>query len=819
MAQQKMEVCSKRFYLNDPHRYSVYGIIPDGYEVEAYLAGVQLPLGVTERMPRSAIERYNEGEAIGGRRVELLIDLPKKLPAHKSLKIYGVQEGQRTLWYRLWTSELMREQGNPQYNIEEERIDQKEGICSLRGWAVADSHVEIYLFDEKKKRIPCKIKRNNRIDVVDMFHECPVEEANGFFVDLKGIRGRYLYLVMRTEDGRKTVHRVGLGSLQVLESKAEKYGKKGMDYLRGHGVRALTRKVWNKFSGSDERSIDYGKWLAHHLPTEEELVSQRQETFPYMPKISIVVPLYKTKPEYLKEMIESVQNQTYANWELCLSDGSGENSPIESLLQRYESEEPRIRVIYNRRQLRISENTNEAIKACTGEFVAFMDHDDVLPAHALYECVKAVNEHPETEVIYSDEDKTSLFGNRYFDPHFKPDFNIDLLCSVNYISHFFVVKRTLQEKVGMLRPEFDGSQDYDFILRCVEATGHICHIPKVLYHWRCHEESTAENPQSKLYAFEAGKRAIQAHYDRIGVQAEVSMGEQLGLYRTHFIRPQDPLVSILIPNMDHVDDLERCITSIVENSSYRNFECIVIENNSREEATFAFYRELEERYPQVRVERYEGSFNFSDINNFGAAKAKGEYLLLLNNDTKIINADWLEELLGYGMRKDVGIVGARLYYGDDTIQHAGVILGLGGMAGHAFVQYPKYNPGYFCRIITAQDLSAVTAACMLVRRQVYEEVGGLSVDLAVAFNDIDFCLKVRNAGYLVVYNPYVELYHYESKSRGLEDTPEKLERFQKEIAVLEEHWPDVFKKPDPYYNPNLTLKRSDYGLRKIWAGR
>jgi GT2 family glycosyltransferase len=271
--------------------------------------------------------------------------------------------------------------------------------------------------------------------------------------------------------------------------------------------------------------------------------------------------------------------------------------------------------------------------------------------------------------------------------------------------------------------------------------------------------------------------------------------------------------------MDHVDDLERCVASIVENSSYRNFECIIIENNSCEEATFAFYRELEARYPQVRVERYEGSFNFSDINNFGASKAKGEYLLLLNNDTKIINADWLEELLGYGMRPDVGIVGARLYYGDDTIQHAGVILGLGGMAGHAFVQYPKYNPGYFCRIITAQDLSAVTAACMLVRRQVYEEVGGLSVDLAVAFNDIDFCLKVRNAGYLVVYNPYVELYHYESKSRGLEDTPEKLERFQKEIAVLEEHWPDVFKKPDPYYNPNLTLKRSDYGLRKLWAGR
>lgn len=819
MAEQKMEVCSKRFYLNDPLIYSVYGIIPEEYEVEASIGGQQIPLTIQERMPRSAIERYNEGEAIGGRRVELILQLPKELPSHGSLKIYGIHEGKKVLWYRLWMSELKQIQGKPQFHIEEERIDQAEGICSLRGWAAADQPLDIRIYDEKKKRIPYQVKRNARIDVVDMFHECEIEEKCGFVVDVKGIQGKYLYVVMRTQDGRKTVHRVGLGKIQVLESKADKYGKKGLDYLRGHGWKALALKVWTKFSGLDEKSLDYQVWLQHHLPKQEELDEQRTTEFSVQPKISIVVPLYKTKSEYLKEMIESVQAQTYTNWELCLSDGSGADSPIVSELQKYEEADSRIRVVYHDRQYRISENTNEAIAIATGDFLAFMDHDDVLPSHALYECVRVVNEKPETEVIYSDEDKTSMFGNRYFQPHFKPDFNIDLLCSVNYISHFFVVKKSLQEQIGVLRQEFDGSQDYDFILRCVENAEHICHIPKVLYHWRCHEESTAENPESKLYAFEAGKRAVQAHYDRLGIPAEVSMGEQLGLYRTRFIRTYDPLVSILIPNMDHVEDLRRCIDSLVEKTTYQNYEIILIENNSKEECTFAYYEELKAKNPKVKIVTYTGTFNYSDINNFGASYANGEYYVLLNNDTRVINEDWLDEFLGYGMRKDVGIVGARLYYGDDTIQHAGVILGLGGMAGHCFVSYPKYDPGYFCRIITAQDYSAVTAACMMVRRSVFEEVGGLSVDLAVAFNDIDFCLKVREAGYLVVYNPYVEFYHYESKSRGLEDTPEKLERFQKEIATLEEHWPEVFTKPDPYYNPNLTLKRCDFGLRKLWSGR
>ena len=392
-----------------------------------------------------------------------------------------------------------------------------------------------------------------------------------------------------------------------------------------------------------------------------------------------------------------------------------------------------------------------------------------------------------------------------------------MLCTVNYICHLFVVSRKVIEKVGGLRSEFDGAQDYDFVLRCVEAVKdeEICHIPKILYHWRCHEDSTAENPESKLYAFEAGRRAVQAHYERTGIHAEVFKGEYLGLYRTKFIRDHDPLISIIIPNKDHIDDLKRCMESIEQKSTYKNYEYIIVENNSTDSATFEYYKKLEAENPKVHMVYWDGVFNYSAINNYGASFAKGEYLLLLNNDTEIINPDCLEELLGYCMRKDVGAVGARLYYEDDTIQHAGVVIGFGGIAGHCFVQQKRGTTGYCHRIICAQDYSAVTAACMMVKKSAFDAVGGLSEELAVAFNDIDFCMKLRKEGYLIVYNPYAELYHYESKSRGLEDTPEKVARFNKEIATFEKKWPEILKNGDPYYNPNLTLKSQDFSLKRI----
>ncbi|MDO4272825.1 MAG: glycosyltransferase family 2 protein [Eubacteriales bacterium] len=815
MKHQLLEVERERFFLNDICKYSIRGVIPEKYSIEAYLDDTRLEASLERQIAKSAVERFKDGEMLGGQRVEATVTLPRELEGYKKLNVFAVFENNRLPWFHIKVKELLKRRGRPQYYIEEERVNRKEHTLTLRGWAAASTHVQIKLFDENKQPLEVRVQRNSRMDVADMFKEFPLTDDCGFYVELDEVKGKYLYLVMRDKEGSKSVYKVGVGTGEVLLGKAGKYRKKGMDYLRAHGAKALMVKAVRKLSEVSNRPVDYAQWLPKHLPTPAELEKQRKTVFKINPKISIVVPLYKTREDYLSQLVDSVKAQTYTNWELCLSDGSGADSPIRSILEKYASEDERIKVVFHQESLRIAENTNAAIEIASGDYIAFADHDDVLTAHALFACVKAVNEDPDIEVLYSDEDKMSIKGNKFFLPHFKPDFNLDLLCTVNYICHLFVAKKELVDKVGMLRPEFDGAQDYDFIFRCVEATEHICHIPMILYHWRSHEDSTAENPESKMYAFDAGQRAVQAHFDRIGVKAEVYKGEYLGLYRTRYVRDHDPLVSIIIPNKDHIEDLERCISSIDERSTYKNYEYIIVENNSTEERTFDYYKKLEKENPRVHTVYWDGPFNYSDINNFGASYAKGEYFLLLNNDTEVINNDWIEELLGYCMRPDVGIVGARLYYEDDTVQHAGVVLGFGGIAGHCFVQQPRGNTGYCHRIICPQNYSAVTAACMMVKKEAFDKAGGLSSDLAVAFNDIDFCLKVRAAGYLVVYNPYAELYHYESKSRGLEDTPEKRERFAKEIATLEAHWPDIFSKPDPYYNPNLTLKSQDFSLKRL----
>ena len=558
---------------------------------------------------------------------------------------------------------------------------------------------------------------------------------------------------------------------------------------------------------------DYMTWRKKYILSSSDLEKQKAKKFEYQPRFSIVVPLYKTPEKYLREFIASVENQTYSNWELCLSDGSGENSPIEKILKEYEEKDERIKIVRNDNALQISENTNEAIAIASGDYIAFADHDDLLTPDALFECVKVLNQDRSVEAIYSDEDKVTMDGKEYFEPHFKTDFNIELLCSMNYICHLYVVSKQIIDKIGVLNKEYDGAQDYDFVLRSVEVAQKVYHIPRVLYHWRAHKDSTAENPESKMYAFEAGARAIQAHYNRVGIKAKVHQGEYLGLYKTEHIIDAKPMISIIIPNKDHIDDLEKCINSIERKSHYENYEYIIIENNSEEEKTFEYYQKVEAENSKVHVVYWKDEFNYSAINNFGVKYAKGDYLLFLNNDTEIINDNCLEELVGYCMHEGVGAVGARLYYSDNTIQHAGVIVGFGGIAGHAFLGLDRSANGYFSRIICAQDLSAVTAACMMVKKEVFEEIGGFDTDLKVAFNDVDLCMKIRTAGYRIVYNPYAELYHYESKSRGLEDTPEKVERFNGEIATFAQKWPEILKHGDPYYNPNLSMERGDFGLK------
>lgn len=585
------------------------------------------------------------------------------------------------------------------------------------------------------------------------------------------------------------------------------------EYYSKYGIKRFTRHVFSKLFRMDEMS--YNRLLKEKKLTSDEVKRQREEVFGQMPLISILVPLYCTPLEYLKALIESVQQQTYGNWELCLSDGSGEGKMDCSYIEECIKADGRIKLIKSDKPLAISENTNQALKIATGDFIAFADHDDLLAINTLYECVRVINEHPETEIIYTDEDKVSMNGKTFYQPHFKSDFNLDLLRSMNYICHFFVVKKCIQEEVGELRQEYNGAQDYDFVLRCTEKAEHIYHIPEVLYHWRAHQDSTAENPESKRYAFEAGIRALESHLERCDIKGTVAMTEQYGLYRVKYELEKKPLVSILIPNKDHVDDLQRCVRALYEKNNYTNFEIIIIENGSEEEATFKYYDEISSIHDNVKVVKWnnESGFNFSALNNYGATFANGEYLLFLNNDTEILEKSSISEMVSHMNRSGVGAVGARLYYEDGTVQHAGVIVGLGGIAGHAFKDAPKCDGGYFFRSVCVQDYSAVTAACMMMSKPLFDEIGGFDEELKVAFNDIDLCMQIRSKKRLIVYTPYAELYHYESKSRGLENTKEKVERFNSEVAYFAKKWKKELQAGDPYYNKNLTLEKHDFSLR------
>ena len=538
--------------------------------------------------------------------------------------------------------------------------------------------------------------------------------------------------------------------------------KKGILYLRHYGPKEFWVKLTERFQADD---VDYEQWYENHKALPEELEKQKNEKWKRKPLISIVVPVYNTPQVFLRQMIESVQNQSYSEWELCIGNASPENKEMKKILEEYKKD-ARIKEVEIPENKGISQNTNRAMEIASGELIGLLDHDDLLAPNALYEIAKAVNEHPDAEVIYTDEDKVTTDLKEHFQPHLKPDFNLDLLRSNNYICHFFVASRDLIKRVGGFRPEFNGAQDYDLILRCTEQAKQIVHIPKILYHWRVHKASTADNPASKMYAFDAGKRAIEEHLVRCRTKGTVQHTKDLGFYRVKYEICGEPLVSIIIPNKDQSEALKKCLDSIREKTSYRNYEIIIVENNSEEPETFAFYKKIAGE--KIKVVTWEGEFNYSAINNFGVRHARGDYLLLLNNDVEIINGDWLTEMLSHCQRKEVGIVGAKLYYPDNTIQHAGIIIGIGGVAGSVFVGLPRAFSGYLHKASIQLDLSAVTAACMLVKRSVFEQVGGLEEKLKVAFNDVDFCLRVREKGYLVVYDPYAELYHYESKTRGAE---------------------------------------------------
>ncbi|MBQ6843148.1 MAG: glycosyltransferase [Agathobacter sp.] len=578
--------------------------------------------------------------------------------------------------------------------------------------------------------------------------------------------------------------------------------KRGTKYLLKNGPKAVVSKTravvksWNR----------YDPWFKHHRITEAELEEQRQHVFEYQPKISILVPTYKTPIPMLHEMMASVIGQSYTNWELCIADGTMEDGELKAVLQEYAAKDARIKVRFLDSNDGISGNTNKALELATGEFIGLLDHDDILELDALYEVVKVLQDKT-VDLVYTDEDKVSEDLSEFRDPNLKPDFSIDLLRSHNYITHFLVIKKTIIDKVGPFNSKYDGAQDYDLVLRSSEAAQHIEHVAKPLYHWRMSAGSTAENPESKLYCYEAGRAAVEAHLERCGIKGRVELaGQKLwGLNHVTYDVVGNPLVSIVIANKDHTKDLDKAITSIQEKSTYRNIEFIVVENNSTDKKTFAYYEKIQKKYDNVKVVYWDREFNYSLINNFGVEHAKGEYILLLNNDTEMITPTAIEEMLGICCREDVGIVGAKLLYADKTIQHAGVVLGFGGYAGHVFHGIGRYDLGFMMRPRINCNYSAVTAACLLTKRSVYEAVGGLTEEFVVAGNDIDYCLKVRETGLLVVYSAWAEWFHYESKSRGYEDTPEKKARFDGEVAKFRKRWGHLIDAGDPFYNKNFPV--------------
>ncbi len=547
--------------------------------------------------------------------------------------------------------------------------------------------------------------------------------------------------------------------------------------------------------------------------SEKQSVAESTTVFDRDICFSILVPLYNTPINFLNEMIASVQGQTYSNWELCLADGSdADHKDVEAAVMHLAQKDSRIKYRKLEKNLGISENTNACIEMSTGDFIALFDHDDVLHPSALFEMMRAICDKG-ADLVYTDEVTfVSPDITKFTIVHHKPDFAPDLLRSYNYICHFTAFSRVLLEQVGGFRAEFDGSQDYDMILRLTEKAQKIVHIPKLLYFWRSHAGSVASDISAKSYTLDSARRALAEHLKRVGLKGTVKDSRVPSTYRIEYELTDEPLVSIIIPNMDHVDILSKCIESVETLSTYRNFEILIVENNSKEKTTFDFYESICKKYSNIRLIRWKHEFNYSKINNFAVQKARGKYLLFLNNDIEILTPSWIEEMLMFVQREDVGAAGMMLYYPDDTVQHAGVIIGLGGVAGHSHKYYPRNAPGYMARMSLAQNLSAVTAASMLVKTSVFKEIGGFETKLAVAFNDVDLCMKIRKAGYLIVFTPYAEAYHHESKSRGFEDTPEKVARFGGEIATFRERWDDVLKAGDPYYNPNLTLDYEDFRL-------
>ena len=768
-------VTSCRFHVNDKYQFLITGYFRENQigktNLIALIGKKRLPCRIEEYEFLNGSMRNSEGMPIT-KHYYLWVTLPESWREEKSLRIIEYGETEKKQVYQISTDKIEKKLQDLPCAIDKTEIEQ--GCFWLRGWYLEKDNVKVEFFNQDHKRIDMQIENISRPDICKLFPECEENTIAGFVATYKGdIPQKVVTCFQSSQKEVKHTCILKPTKMEKILSETMVLAQKTKQYYQKNGAQAAIKRIWDKMTSRTE--ISYKEWYRRNQPSSGNLRSQRKTQFSYAPEISVMISADGSCEADIQKTQESLKGQTYSCWRsFILKKGD---------------------MLANKKS----------------EWMAFVKAGDILSPNAFFECVKLMNAYPEVEVIYTDEDKLDYPQKKgHVDPNFKPDFNKDMLCSMNYIGEFFLVKTELCQTVGEMNFEYGNAKKYDYLLRCTEQTDHIKHIPKILYS----QKKEIRNRNSKQE--EEERLVIQKHCDRMGLQTEILKTAYPGVYRIKYQIDSQPLISIIIPNKDHIEDLDKCLESLMKVNSYQNFECIIVENNSTKEETFAYYEHLSVKFPKAKVVFWEGTgFNYPAINNHGVAEAKGDYLLFLNNDTEIMNADCLEELLGYCMRKDVGAVGARLHYEDGTIQHAGVVVGLGGVAAHVFVDAPGDAAGYANRIVAAQDYSAVTAACMLVKRSVFEEVGGFDPEYAVAFNDVDLCLKIREAGYLVVYNPYAELIHYESKSRGYEDTPEKVERFQSEIQRFHKRWAEILENGDPYYNPNLTLDKTDFSLSVV----
>lgn len=788
----------------------------------SYVNGIETEVEIVENPHTPLLFVYKNAEPEFDGEYNLCINLPEKV---KNVKIIltkdtypsGIEE------INISSAQIEYLRNLIEINLIGVQADERTKTIKITGWAESAGELKLSVYAEKKE-LEYKADYFTRADMVSRYFEGELNRNCGFELTVEDTDVRSIRITSESGGRRGSigvvVNRASSGqqrrSVRLAEDKRNDYITRARNYIAMYGMKRFIVKAVGKLTGKsikDPTNIYFNKIN----PNEARLKEQRDYKFVSNYKFSILIPVYRPDVKFFTLMLDSIVAQTYDNWQICLADGSGEGYTVENVVRPYIEKygEDKVKYIKLENNLGIAENTNAAMRMADGDFIVFGDHDDELHPTALFECMRELERYPQADFIYSDEDKIIEATGHHTEAHFKSDLNMELLRSNNYICHLSVVKKSLADKVGVLYTQFNGSQDHDYVLRCVEKAECVRHIPRILYHWRINDNSTAKSASTKTYANTAGVNAVSAHLKRMGIDGEVKNGVAPGFYDIRYKLTEKPLVSVIIPNKDHLDDLTRCLESMENVNNYHNVEYIVVENNSVLEDTFEGYKELEKKYgDKFKLVKWDGIFNYSAINNFGARYAKGEYILLLNNDTSVIEPDSLRCMLAQCQRAEVGIVGAKLLYDDDTVQHAGVIIGYQGVAGHAFTGIGDDVYGYFARAVLSQELSAVTAACLLTKRSVFDEVGGLDESFEVAFNDIDYCMKVRAAGYKIIYDPHAKLHHYEYKSRGAEDTGKKQERFGGEIMHFIDKWRAVLIAGDMYYNPNLELVGELYTIKK-----